>query len=183
ELRQGGDVALHGENPVCNEQLATLAAFNFSQDVFARLHVLVRENLYFGAREPAAVDDGGMIELVRDDDVFASQDGLHRSRIGGESGLENHRSLDVFEPGDFLLQLHVDRHGAGDGAHRAGAYAPFLDRFQGARAELGVSGQPQVVVRGKVDDLAAIEPGDGKLLGFEHAQLLVELLLAQLVQF
>ncbi len=62
-------------------------------------------------------------------------------------------------------------------------YAPFLDRLQGARAELGVSGQPQVVVGGKVDDLVAVEAGDGKLLGFEHAQLLVELLLAQLVQF
>jgi len=46
-----------------------------------------------------------------------------------------------------------------------------------------VSGQPQIVVRREVDDLAAIKARDRKLLRFEYAQLLVELLLAQLVQF
>ena len=59
----------------------------------------------------------------------------------------------------------------------------FSIASQGARAELGVSGQPQVVVRRKVDDLAAVEARDRKLLGFEHAQFLVELLLAQFVEF
>ena len=45
-----------------------------------------------------------------------------------------------------------------------------------------MSGQSQIIVGRKVDDFMAVETRDGKLLGFQNAQLLVELLFAQLFE-
>ena len=50
-------------------------------------------------------------------------------------------------------------------------------------AELGMRRQSQIVVGRKVDDFVAVEARDGKLLGLQNAQLLVEFLGAQLIQF
>ena len=77
------------------------------------------EDLNLGAGQAGAVDDDGVVQLVGDDEVFFAQHRRHRAGIGGESGLEDHAGFDVFEARDLLFQLHVDFHGAGDGAHRA----------------------------------------------------------------
>ena len=89
------------------------------QFFFGLGHVLVFEDENLGARQTGAVDDGGVVELVGDDEVVLAQHGGDRARIGGESGLKDHAGFDVLEAGDLFLQLHVDLHGAGDGAHRA----------------------------------------------------------------
>ena len=87
--------------------------------LFGVRDIFVVEDKNFGAGQTRAVDDRGVIELVGDDEVVFAQHRRHRSRIGGESGLEDDASFDILEARDFFLQLHVDFHGAGNGAHRA----------------------------------------------------------------
>jgi hypothetical protein len=47
-------------------------------------------------------------------------------------------------------------------------------------AKLGVRGQSQIIVGREVDDFMAVETRNGKLLRFQNAQLLEQLLFAQL---
>ena len=75
------------------------------------------QNFRFG--QPRSVDDGSMIQLVRDDEIVFAQHRRDCARIGGKAGLKDHASLDVFEARDFLFQFHMDFHGAGDSAHCA----------------------------------------------------------------
>src|SRR5208337_1455445 len=97
---------------------------------------------------------------------------------GREARLEHYRRFHVLEARDSFLELHMDRHGAGDRAHGARAHSPLVDGLQSALPKLGVSGQSQIIVGRKVNDFVAVETRDGKLLGFQNAQLLI----AQLIE-
>ncbi|MBV6491303.1 MAG: hypothetical protein CNCCGFBP_01885 [Fimbriimonadaceae bacterium] len=76
----------------------------------------------------------------------------------------------------------MDGHFAADPAHRARAHAPPLDRFERGLPNLGVIGEPQVVVAGKVDDLFAVHPHPAACRSFEHARLLVEVLIFEVLE-
>ena len=58
-----------------------------------------------------------MIQRVGDDEIIFAQHSGNGAGIGGEAGLEHYAGLDIFEAGDFLFQIHVNLHRAGDGAH------------------------------------------------------------------
>ena len=155
---------------------------NFLQQFFAVGRVLVAEDLDFGPREPRAVDDGGVVQLVGEDEVVLAQDGADGARIGRESALEDHAGFHVLEARNLLLQLHVDLHGAGDGSHRARAHAQLPRGLERRLNQLGVVGQPQVVVAGQVDHLLAVVVADGGLLVVEDAQVEVSALGFEFVQ-
>ena len=123
-----------------------------------------------------------MVELVGDDEIFFAQYRRDRARIGRKSGLEDHAGFDVFEARDFFFQLHVDFHGAGDGAHRARADAILAGGFERGLAQLGMRGQAEVIVRGEVDDFLAVEGADRGLLVIEHAQAEVRALGFEVVE-
>ena len=182
ELRQRADVAIHGEDAVGDEQLVAGLVLDLVQKLFGMRRVLVAEDFDLGAREAGAVDDAGVIQLVGDDEVFLAENRGDGAGIGGEAGLEDHAGFDVLEARNLFFQLHVDRHGAGDGAHRAGADAVLLRGFERGFAQLGVSGQSEIVVGGEVDDLLAVEGADRRLLVLEHAQLEVGAILLQVVE-
>ena len=112
-----------------------------------------------------------MVQLVGDDEVFFAEDGGDRAGVGGESGLEDDAGFDVLEARDLFFELHVDLHGAGDGAHRARSDAVFTRGFERGFAQLGMRGQAEIIVGGEVDDLLAVEGADRGLLVVEHAQL------------
>ena len=52
--------------------------------------VAVAEYVDFRAREAAAVDDAGVVQLVGDDVVLGAENRRDGSGVGGESGLEDH---------------------------------------------------------------------------------------------
>ena len=182
ELRQRADVAVHGENAVGDQQLVAGLVLDFIQQLFGVRHILVAEDFDLGAREPRAVDDAGVVQLVGDDEILFAQDRRHRARIRGKSGLEDHAGFDVLEARDLFFQLHVDLHGAGNGAHRARADAVLARRLQRGFAQLGVRRQPEIVVRREIDDLLAVEGAHRRLLVVEHAQLEVGALLLEVIQ-
>ena len=82
-----------------------------------------------------------MIQLVGDDVVFGREDGGDGAGIGGESRLEDHACFGVLEIRDALFQLHMDAHGAGNGADGARADAVLFDGCDGRRAEFGMGGE------------------------------------------
>ena len=182
ELRQRSDVAVHGKDAVGDEQLVAGFVLDFVQQLLGVRDVLVTKNLDFGAREACAVDDAGVVQLVGDDEVFFAEDRRNRPSISREARLEDDAGLHVLEARDLLLQLHVNTHGAGDGAHRARAHAILLRRLQSGFAQLGVRCQPEVVVGSEVDDLLAVEGAHRPLLILQHTQLEVRAFLLQVVE-
>ena len=179
---QRADIAVHREHAVGDQQLAPGHRIQLAQDLLRRGHILVREHVDLGPRQPAAVDDAGVVQLVADDVVFRRQDRRHRARVGREARLEHHARFHVLERRDALLELHVHAHGAGDGAHRAATHAEFADRFQRRFAQFGMRRQPEVVVGGEVDHLFAVEARFRRALRFQDAQPLVGALGAPLFQ-
>ena len=182
EARQRTEVAVHAEDAVRDEQLA-LPGRQILEDLARRVHVLVGEHLDRRAAETAAVDDARVIQLVRDDDVLFAENRRDGARVRRESALEHDDLLDLLELGELLLQLHVDVHGAGDRPHRAGADAVVLDRLQRRGAQFRMSRQAQIVVRRKVHDRPVVDSCVCFLFILENAQIPVELLFLQRVEF
>jgi len=170
ESRQGADVAVHREDAVGDEQLFAGLVLHAAELGFGVGDVLVLEDQDFGAREAGSVDDGGVVELVGDDEVIFAEDRGNGAGVGSESGLEDHAGFDVFEASDFFFQLHVDLHGAGDRSHRTGADTVLASSFQSHFPQLGMRGEAEIIVGGEIDDFLAVEAADGGLLVFEHAQ-------------
>src|SRR5690242_5402263 len=114
-----------------------------------------------------------MVQRVGDDVVLRPENGRYRTGVGGESGLEDDARLDVFEPRDPLFKLHVDGHGSGDRSHRARSYAVSPRGFERRFAQFAMRGQPEVVVRGEIDYLAAVEARYGRALRLQYTQRLI----------
>ena len=116
--------------------LAARLVLDFAEQLFGVGDVFVAEDFDLRAGEAGAVDDGGVVELVGDDEVFFAEDGGDGACVGGESALKDDAGFDILEAGDFFFQLHVDFHGAGDGADGAGADAVVADGLDGGFAQL-----------------------------------------------
>ena len=171
QARERADVAVHGEDAIGDEQLFAGLVFHAGEFFFGVGDVLVFEDENLGARETRTVDDGGMVQSIRDDEIFLAQNRGDGAGVGGESGLKDHAGFDVLEAGNLFLQLHVDLHGSGDGAHRSGSDAVFARGFECGLAQLGMRGQSQIIVGSEIDDSFAVEGADGGLFVVEHAEL------------
>ena len=110
------------------------------------------------------------------------KDGGDGAGVRGEAALEDDDRFGLLEGGQPPLELHVDVHGAGDGAHRARADAELRDRLERLLAQLRVRRQAEVVVRREVDDLAVVEGASVALFAFENAEMAVEPLLLERVE-
>jgi hypothetical protein len=131
----------------------------------------VPEDLNFCFGETGAVDDAGVVEFVGEDEVVFAEDAGDGAGVGGEAGLKHDAGFDSFEGGDLFFELHVDVHGAGDGADGSRAYAIFFCSGNGGFFEFGVVAEAEVVVGGEVDDALAVVGADGGLLVVQFAQL------------
>ena len=67
QLDQRGDIAVHREDAVGDDQLGAIAGL--LEAVCEVLGVAVAIDERVGAGEPAAVDDAGVVELVGEDDA------------------------------------------------------------------------------------------------------------------
>ena len=145
-------------------------------------HVFVAEDFDFGAGETGSVDDARVVQFIGEDEVFFAEDAGDGAGVGGEAGLEDDAGFDAFEGGDLFFELHVDVHGAGDGADGAGAYTEFFGGGDGGFFEFGVVAEAEVVVGGEVDDSLAVVGADGSLLVVELAELEEGATLAEVVE-
>src|SRR6516225_9249041 len=67
QLRKRADVAVHRKDAVGDQQLAPRSGTQTFENSLGGGRVFVREDVNFGSRQPAAVDDAGMVELVGND--------------------------------------------------------------------------------------------------------------------
>ena len=153
---QRAEVAVHAEHAVGDQQLARRCR-QVADDVARGVHVAMGKDLDRRAAEPRAVDDARVVQLVGDDEVVFGEDGGDGAGVGGEAALKDDGGFGFLELREPPLELHVNRHGAGDRAHRAGADAELLERGERFLLEPRMRRQPEVVVRREVDDLAAVD--------------------------
>ena len=139
-----------------------------------RIHITVRKNLDRRAAQTRPVDDAGVIELVGNDDVLLGEDRGDGARVCGEATLKYDRSFRFLEFGQPSLELHMNRHRAGDGADRSGSDAPPLERVECLLLEPRVCRQAQIVVGRQIDDVAAVDGCPGRLRIVQDAQLTVQ---------
>ena len=183
DLRQGCDVAVHGEDAVGDDQPESGRGglLELRLEV-AHVGVLVDEALRLA--EANAVDDRGVVQLVGEDGVLGAQKGLEDAAVGVEARGVEDRVLHAEELRDPLLQLEVQRLGPADEAHARHPEAPVVQGAMGRGDQLGVAGEAEVVVRAEIEDgsVAAADPDLGALVAQDRPLLLEEALLADLIQ-
>ena len=67
--------------------------------------MLIRDSFRFG--KAATVDDGCMVQFIRQDRVIGIGDCWYRPGIGGEAGLKDHHRFDPFELRQRILEIIV----------------------------------------------------------------------------
>ena len=156
QLVQRGDVTIHAEDPVAHDEPAAKLAVR-GQLAAQVVHVVVR--VADGARlaQPARVDDAGVVEFVGEDEVAVAHECGDRCQVGREAALEGDARLGMLELGQFLFQLQVQRHGAGDGADGARANAERVDGALGRVTQARVVGQAEIVVGAEVEEALAAD--------------------------
>ena len=85
EVPQGGDVPVHGEECVAHDE----GAGGFWAPLFEQrreaIHVGVGVDHHASPREAAAIDNGGVVEGVRNNGVVGAEDGLESAAVGVEA--------------------------------------------------------------------------------------------------
>jgi hypothetical protein len=168
ELRERRDVAVHREDPVGRDQ--GRATGRPAQAPFQMLDVGVPVDEGLRPRQPAAVDDAGVVEGVREDHLATLRQRRDRSAVGEVARAEQQGRLGSLELGQPRLELAVDRHRAGDQPGRPGARPELQRRIGGGAPQPGMVCQSQIVVRAEHQDRAAVEHHLGALGPLDHAQ-------------
>ncbi len=105
-LRQIGEVALHREHAVDNDELHSLLWQTLEQ-VLKVFHVVVLIVELTGERQASAVNDAGMVAVVADDIVATAHHHGKHSSVYRESGREAEGVVFVHKLGKLFLQLHM----------------------------------------------------------------------------
>ena len=84
-----------------------------------------------GLRQPAAVDDRRVVELVGHDEHAGSAEGGEHAEVGGEAGREQHGGLGALPGRQLGFELAVHWAVADDQPGRPRAGAPPLDGLDG----------------------------------------------------
>ena len=123
-----------------------------------------------------------MIQLVGDNVILGAKDRRDGAGIGRETRLEHHAGFDILEACDALLELHVQGHGAGDGAHRTRAHAKLACGCERRFHQFWMSCEPEIIVGREIDDIAAVETRLRRARRFQNAQPLIGTRLAPRLQ-
>ena len=142
--------------------------------------VAVDEGL--GPREPAAVDDAGVVELVGEDDLASAGEGGDRAHVGEVARAEQQRRLVALELGQPRLQPAVHIHVAGDQPRGPGSGSPAHRRLCRRLPHTRVAGQPQVVVGAEQQHRPPVEQDARPLRPADQPQPPVEPPVAELLQ-
>ncbi len=133
-------------------------------------------------RQAAAVDDARMVQRVTENRVAVACQSRENTDVGLKSGVEDQRGFAAFEFGDTPLQLFVQRHVARDQTRRARAATVAIDRLLGCGGELGMIGETEVIVGGKIQNFAAIDRQDRSLVALNGPQRAIERGILKLLQ-
>ena len=114
---QLADISLHREHAVGDDE-PVAGALRVPERLLERLHVRVFIDLPGRFDHADAVDDRGMIELIRDERVLRAEEGRHQAGIRVPARHVGERRLQPQEISDLLFELSVDGERAADEANR-----------------------------------------------------------------
>ena len=161
DLGERRDVAVHREDPVGHDDpsAGTGCRDELRLEV-GQVAVLVAEPLRL--REPDAVDDRRVVELVADDRVVGAEEHLEHAAVRVEARREEDRVVVAQERRHPALELEVQLLRAADEPHAREAVAPLVETAVRGLDDARVVREPEVVVGAEVQHLA---PGDLDLRG------------------
>ena len=109
DLGQRGDVALHREDAVDDDEDPAAVVRRPLQRLLELLEPVVAEHAQLRAREQAAVEDRGVVAGVGDHGVAGGEDRPERPQVGLVAGGEDDRLLRAHPLGELALELEVER--------------------------------------------------------------------------
>jgi hypothetical protein len=176
----GGEVAVHREDAVADDQRPAPSRPLQAPGEVLEVTMAIDEGL--GPCQAASVDDAGVVELVREDDLLAPGEGGDDAGVGEIAGAEQQRSLAALELGQLRLELAMRLHVAGDKPRGAGPGAPAHRRLGRRGPHLRVIGEAEVVVGAEQQHRLPAEQHPRALRTVDQAQAPVDSALAQLLQ-
>ncbi len=162
-LVHGGHVAVHGKNAVRDDD-AEAAGLGFLEFLFQIGHVGIGITETLGFAQAHAVNDGGMVQGVRDNGVLCAEQRLEDTAVGIEAGGVQDGVFRVEIVCNGCLQGLVDVLGAADEADGGHAVAALIHGFFGGGNQAGIVREAQVVVGAEVEGFAAVLQGDFRTL-------------------
>ena len=151
--RAGPLLAFHREDAVGDVELEARGLV-FAEHPIERREVAVRRAEPLRLGQPHAVDDRGVVELVRVEPVGLLQHGGEEALVRGPAGHVQDRVVASEEGRDLGFELLVQLLRAADEPHRPEPRAPAVDRLLLRFPDARVVREAQVVVRGQHHDLA-----------------------------
>ena len=154
---QVADDTVHGEYAVGSNQFDSCASFVSLFELrleVCHVVVFVTESLCFA--QTNTVDDGSMVELIADNCVFRSQDGLEETAVCIEAGGVEDGVIGAEEAGDLLLKLFVDILSTADETNGSNAVASLIVGSLSSVDQSLVVAQTEVVVCTHIDYGSAV---------------------------
>ena len=183
DLRQLREVALHREDAVGDHERA-LPRFQRGELLAQGVHVgVLVDRLARGLREPDRVDDRRVVQLVGEDHRVLVGQARDRGLVRVPARHVGERGLGADELGELALELEVRLERAADEAHGRRARAVLAEPLDPGLDHLRPVGEPEVVVRGEHEHLAAaLHLDERPLRRAERVEALVGARLAQRVE-
>ena len=110
-----------------------------------------------GAREQPGIEQRGMVQPVFEHRVAPAHQRLGEPEVGHVAGGEQQRTRIAGERGEFIFERVVRARMAVDQVGRAAADAIASNALDKSRPDIGVVGQPEIVIAAKADDLIAVD--------------------------
>ena len=111
--------------------------------------------MHGGARQPAAIDQAGMIEGVAKHRIVRSCQGSDQTDIGGEAAAENQTRGRLFPGSQMFFQPAHRRQVSRDQRGSAGPGTVAPGRSRGRPRQPGIGSQVQIIIRGEIQVLPA----------------------------
>ena len=131
--------------------------------------MLVVEGL--GEREAPAVDDGGVVAVVADDEVVAGQQLRDDSGIDREAGREAERFVLANKSREFFLELDMDVKRTIEETGTGTSGTVLAQGFHSGLDDALVAGKARVCVGTEHEDFVAVHFDLGSLLAYNLAEI------------
>ena len=170
DLPERRNIPVHAVNRLGHDENTAVPCARPAQMTLQLARVIVWKNPQLRAAQPRGVDETGMAKLVENDDILAGAkrgDRPHRRRV---TAGETQSGPGALESRDRLLQALVRRERPANQAGCARAKAGPLPLGHRGLPECRMARQPQIVVRGKINQRAATGNDMGGLRRFQNPQ-------------
>ena len=115
------------------------------------------------------VDQRGVVELVGEDRIATPSQGRRHGEVGEITGGKGQGAGKAGEGRDFLFQRFVRREMAADQVRGTGAGTPLQRTVSQRTGDLGIAGQPEIIVGGEIQHIFAVHRGKPATGTFQHA--------------